>query len=282
MMNNNVNYPIVGVCLSLFLFLMVGLVQADLNKGVVAGWTFDQAKIVDSVGKHHGKLFKAAKSGVKGGKFGGCIRTDASKETRGEIMVPGLEKILEKEFTVAYWIFVRQGANHSGIWKGEKVGWGPNFTFRILTTSNANMTWGTCTEGNENWFATDNAIKDKEWIHVCQTYDGSEATGYVTMGGKTVIPPSGQGNPKASKAPLKLFKARPIEIGAGRAIGGNVGEDTFADCDYDDLIIWDRSLEEDEVKSLGKGKRPDQALLVKAHGKLSTTWGQVKSYNTMH
>lgn len=266
-------------CLSLF--FISSLVQADLNKGLVAGWTFDKDEIKDAVGNHHGKLFKAAKSGVKGGKFGGCIRTDGSKETRGEIMVPGLEKILEKEFTVAYWVFARTAVDHSGIWKGEKVGWGPNFTFRILQNSNKNITWGVCTEGNENWFATDNAMEGEKWVHLCQTYDGKQAIGYVTMDGKTEIPESGQGNPKAAKAPLKLFKNRPIEIGAGRSIGGNDGNDSFADADYDDLLIWDRALDEDEVKSLGKGKRPDQALSVKAHGKVSTTWGQVKSYKTM-
>ena len=132
------------------------------------------------------------------------------------------------------------------------------------------------------WFATDVAIEPEKWIHVCQTVDGKEAIGYVTHeGGKTEIPASGQQNPHAAPEPYNLFPDVPLEFGCGRGVGGNVGNDTFLDGIIDDVIIWDRALSADEVEDLGKGKRPDRALSVKAHGKLSTTWGKVKSYNTM-
>lgn len=78
-----------------------------------------------------------------------------------------------------------------------------------------------------------------------------------------------------------LFPDVPLEFGCGRGIGGADGADTFLDGIIDDVIIWDRALSEDEVKELGeKERRPNRALSVKAHGKLSTTWGKVKSYNT--
>ena len=144
------------------------------------------------------------------------------------------------------------------------------------------MTWGVTRKGSEDWFATDGVIEPRKWIHVCQTVDGKQATAYVTHEGeKTTIPPSDQGNPKASPAPYNLFEDRPIELGAGRQIGGIKGNDTFLDGMIDELIIWNRALAEDEVKSLGKGKRPRFARSVKADGKLSAIWGQVKSYNTM-
>ena len=191
-------------------------------------------------------------------------------------------KFIEKAFTVSYWLYVRQGRNHSGVWKGEKVGWGPLFTFRMVTTSDTSMTWGVTRKGSEDWFATDGVIEPRKWIHVCQTVDGKQATAYVTHEGeKTSIPPSSRGNPKAASAPYNLFEDRPIELGAGRQIGGIKGNDTFLDGMIDELIIWNRALAEDEVKSLGKGKRPRFARSVKANGKLSAIWGQVKSYNTM-
>ena len=258
--------------------------QADsnINKGVVAAWTFDDGRVSDAIGRNHGKLFAGAV--VKnGGRFGKALDVNGNKECRADIKVSkDIEKVLEKAFTVSYWLYVRQGRNHSGVWKGEKVGWGPLFTFRMVTTNDTSMTWGVTRRGSEDWFATTGVIEPRKWIHVCQTVDGKRATAYVTHEGeKTTIPPSDQGNPKASPAPYNLFEDRPIELGAGRQIGGIKGNDTFLDGMIDELIIWNRALAEDEVKSLGKGKRPRFARSVKANGKLSAVWGQVKSYNTM-
>ena len=254
--------------------------DADLNDGVVAAWTFDDGKVTDAVGKAHGKLFKAAKIAGKG-KFGKALDVDGSKDTRADVEFnDDLEAIIEGPHTVSYWIYVRTGANHSGVWKGEKVGWGAHFTFRIVTTSSTGLTWGTTSGGTENWFATDGAIEPEKWFHLCQTVDGKEAIGYVTPDGeKTEIPASGQANPQVAPEPYNLFPDRPLEFGAGRQIGGNQGNDFFLDGMIDDVIIWDRALSEAEVEELGSGKRPDKALAVKAEGKLATTWGKVKSYH---
>ena len=237
-------------------------------------------KVTDAVGDAHGELFKGAK--ITGdGIFDKALDVDGNQDSRADIEFDDrLESIIEGAHTVSYWLYVREGRNHSGVWKGEKVGWGANFTFRMVTTSDTGLTWGTCSGGAENWFATDGAIEPDKWFHLCQTVDGEEAIGYVTPeGGKTEIPVSGQQNPKLAPEPYNLFKDRPLELGAGRGIGGNDGNDTFLDGIIDDVIIWDRALTEDEVKELGSGTRPEKALAVKAEGKLATTWGKVKSYH---
>lgn len=253
---------------------------ADLNDGVVAAWTFDDGKATDAVGSAHGELFKAAKVVAKG-RYGQALDVDGSQDTRVDIEFNAdLEKIIEGPHTVAYWIFIRNGADHSGVWKGEKVGWGANFTFRILTTSSTGLTWGTTNGGTENWFATDGAVEADKWFLLCQTADGEEAIGYVgDEGGKVEIPASGQANPQVAPEPYNLFPDRPLEVGAGRQIGGNAGNDTFFDGMIDDIIIWDRALSEDEVNDLAGGERPEKALNVKAEGKIATTWGKVKSYH---
>ena len=254
--------------------------HADLNDGVIAAWTFDDGKVTDAIGAAHGELFKAAKI-VDKGKFGKALDVDGSKDTRADIEFNAdLEAAIEGPHTVSYWLYVRTGADHSGVWKGEKVGWGANFTFRIVTTSSNNVTWGTTSGGAENWFATDGVIEPEEWFHLCQTADGKEAIGYVSQDGKKPeIPASGQANPQIAPEPYNLFPDRPLELGAGRQIGGNQGNDMFLDGIIDDVIIWDRALSEDEVADLASGKRPDKALAVKAEGKLTTTWGKVKSYH---
>ena len=252
---------------------------ADINKGIVAAWTFDDGKVTDVVGDAHGELFKAAKIADKG-KYGKALDVDGSKDTRADIEFNAdLEKIIEGPHTVAYWLYVRNGADHSGVWKGEKVGWGAFFTFRMVTTSSTGLTWGTTNGGSENWFATDGAIEAEKWFLLCQTADGEEAIGYVALDGKVPeIPVSGQQNPHIAPEPYNLFPDRPLELGAGRQIGGNQGNDMFLDGMIDDVIIWDRALSEDEVADLAKGQ-PSQGLAVKAEGKLATTWGKVKSYH---
>ena len=117
---------------------------ADINDGVIAAWTFDDGKVTDSIGDAHGELFKAAKIASKG-KFGKALDVDGSKDTRADIEFNAdLEKAIEGAHTVSYWLYVRNGANHSGVWKGVKVGWGAHFTFRMVTTSSTGLTWGTC------------------------------------------------------------------------------------------------------------------------------------------
>lgn len=256
------------------------VVQADLNDGVIAAWTFDDGKVTDAIGDAHGELFKAAKI-VDKGRFGKALDVDGSKDTRAEVPFnAGLENAIEGPHTVSYWLYVRNGADHAGVWKGEKVGWGAHFTFRLLTLNNTDMTFGTTNGGTENWMRTDGVIDAEEWYHVCQTADGEEAIAYVQEdGGKINIPASGQANPQVAPEPYNLFKDRPLEIGAGRQIGGNAGNDTFLDGMIDEIIIWDRALSEDEVQDLANGTRPDRALAVKAEGKLATTWGKMKSYH---
>ncbi len=266
-----------------FVALVIGMTvsaTADLNDGVIAAWTFDDGKVTDAVGKAHGELFKGAKI-VDKGKFGKALDVDESKDTRADIKFNAqLEKAIEGPHSVSYWLFIRNGADHAGVWKGEKIGWGANFTFRLATTSDTNMTFGTTAADAENWFQAENCIDTEKWFHICQTADGEEATAYVTEdGAKLTIPVSPRGNPHAAPEPYNLFENRPLELGAGRQIGGNQGNDMFLDGIIDDVIIWERALDEDEVADLAKGERPDKALAVKAEGKLTTTWGKVKSYH---
>ena len=99
------------------------------------------------------------------------------------------------------------------------------------------------------------------------------------MAAKSTFPLAGKRIRKSRLKPYNLFEDRPLEIGAGRQIGGNQGNDTFLDALIDEIIIWDRALSEDEVQDLANGNRPDRALAVKAEGKLTTAWGKMKSYH---
>ena len=105
--------------------------------------------------------------------------------------------------------------------------------------------------------------------------DGSEATAYVTSSvtGETTVPASGQSNPRAIETPLRTFPERPVEIGVGRQVGGNAGNDFWLDAMIDEVYFWERALSEDEVRDLAGGAT---VVAVEAQGKLASTWADIK------
>lgn len=244
---------------------------AALEDGLVAAWTFDDGTPKDSVGKNHGKIIQGVKPEPKG-KFGQAMSFDGVKDSH--ISVPHSKDFeMDTTFSVSAWWNVRQGRNHSGIWKGDKVGWGPNFWFRMVTTSDTSMTWGVCWAGTEGWFATDGVMAPGKWFHACQTVDGKDkkvAIAYVDA----KIPASGQTNPHPIITPLLMFTNKPLEMGVGRGVDGVVGNDNYYDGLIDEVYIWKRALSEAEVKDLAAGKRA--ALPVEARGKLPIAWGDIK------
>lgn len=265
---------------SLFVItLAFNFVLADINKGIVSAWTFDDGTARDKIGKNHGKVNGGVEFVI--GKFGKAASFNGKD---GFISVPH-DKSLEfvaNAFTCSCWFYVRNGKDHSAmIFKGEKVGWTNNYAFRICTTSNTGMTWGVCIVGTEGWFATDNVIRPNEWFFACLTADGKQAIAHVASekDGKVIIPPSGQGNPHPIAAPYRTCPEFPIEMGVGRAVGGTVGNDAYLDGIVDDIILWNRALTEEEIAELAKGKRPSLiGLAVEPGSKISSTWANVKRF----
>ena len=274
------------MCLFFILALMVFSANsyAGLEDGLVSVWNFDDGTANDAVGDNDGEFMNGAST--TDAEFGMALNLDnpenpATGENTGQYVEIPSSSSLEKEdgvFSVSLWVYVRPGGgrNHSAMFfKGDKVGWGAHFLVRMCTTNATNMTWGSCWEGAEGWFATDNVYAEDEWVHVAYVVDGSEAKAYVTSSvtGDTVIPASGQDNPKAITTPLLTFPERPVELGVGRQVGGNAGNDFWIDGMIDEVYFWERALSEDEVRDLAGGA---SVVAVEAQGKLATTWAQVK------
>ena len=274
------------ICLFFILALIVLSTNsyAGLEDGLVSVWNFDDGTANDAVGDNDGEFINGA--GTTDAEFGMALNLEnpenpATGDNSGQYVEIPSSSSLEKEdgiFSVSLWVYVRPdgGRNHSAMFfKGDKVGWGAHFMVRMCTTNATNMTWGSCWEGTEGWFATDNVYAEEEWVHVAYVLDGSEAKAYVTSSvtGDTVIPASGQDNPKAITTPLLTFPERPVEIGVGRQVGGNAGNDFWIDGMIDEVYFWERALSEDEVRDLAGGAT---VVAVEAQGKLATTWAQVK------
>ena len=276
------------ICLFFILALMMLGVNsyAGLEDGLVSVWNFDDGTANDSIGSNDGEFVNGA-SAINA-EFGMALNVEnpenpATGEDTGQYVAIPSSASLEKEdgiFSVSLWFYIRTGGgrNHSAMFfKGDKVGWGDHFMVRMCTTSEANLTWGSCWAGSEGWFATDNVYAEEEWVHVAYVVNGEEATAYVTSSvtGDTVVPASGQENPRPIETPLLTFPERPIELGVGRQVGGNAGNDFWIDGMIDEVYFWERAISEDEVKELAGGAVLG-AVAVEAQGKLATTWAHIK------
>lgn len=274
---------IVSICSTSISF--AGL--SNLEDGLISAWTFDDGSAGDSFGNNDGKFMNGAKA-VSDGKVGKALmldnpkNPDSGKNTGQYVEIPSNVSLEHADgiFSVSFWAYLKEGGgrDHSAIFfKGTKIGWGPNFMVRIATTSDSNLTWGSCWEGSEGWFATDNVTKAGEWFHGAYVADGKTATAYVTstVTKGTVIPESGQNNPRDLSTPLLTFPDRPIEIGVGRAKGGNIGDDFWINGMVDEVYMWNRALTLNEVKSLAAGKT---VTAVDSRGKSTTTWAKIKNF----
>ncbi len=260
-----------------FASMYVSKSQAALTDGLVAYYSFNDGTAKDNSGNgNHGKIIGAPRS--VDGKIGKCLefngKTDGIDVFSSKVEFPD-------SLTVAAWINVRAVDSSVGdhaciIWKGEKIGWGYEYNYRIAVTTGPGLTWGTCTSSAENYFATNLDLSMGNWIYVCMTADGTTAIGYVSKDGKTLqIPASDQGNPKASPKPYVVWADQPLRIGYSQGYGGDINDVRYFDGKIDEVVLYNRALSEAEIIDLMGSNLA--ATAVNSHGKSAITWGEIKS-----
>jgi hypothetical protein len=139
------------------------------------------------------------------------------------------------------------------------------------------MTWGRCDGTNEGYFATAGVIPATEqWVHVALTSDapGSATPMRAYVNGKDITDVSGEGGMN-TRPPYSISEGIPVEIGVGRAQGGTVGNDSFFSGRIDEIGIWNRGLNANEIKEVMTKGLPSFRS-VNAHSKIATTWGKLK------
>jgi len=252
---------------------------ANPADGIVAAWPFD-GDLDDDIEGNDGEFIGAPakdKPVYVDGQFGRAIEFDGIDDY---IEIPDDESFhLPDGLTVAAWINVNVAGDHAAIcWKGEMVGWGANFSWRVCTTSDTGMTWGRCSTGSENYFATGGVLPGTgQWIHVAMTCMSPDAPtnqrAYVN--GEDVTDVTDQAGNLTAQPPFLIFEGEPVIIGVGRSIGGDVGNDTYFNGLIDDLGIWDRGLTVEEIEDVMNRGLPSR-FSVDANGKMATTWGRIK------
>jgi MSHA biogenesis protein MshQ len=251
-------------------------IAADLTDGLVSAWLFNDGTAADSAGGNDGVIHGAT---AADGKNGRCLSFDGVDDY---VEVPDDSSLhLPEGLTVAAWMNVNVGGNHAAIcWKGEMVGWGANFSWRVCTTNDTDMTWGRCTDG-ENYFATAGVIPATgEWVHVAQTCmaPGAPTNQRAYVNGEDITDVTGQTDNLAAEPPFLVFEGEPVEIGVGRGISGEEGNDVYFDGLIDEVVIYNRGLSAGEISELMNSDLQTMLLdtAVNSAGKIASVWGEIK------
>jgi len=254
-----------ALILSFFILIMFSVFNAyaDLKDGLVIYFSFDKvdgAKVINEANVNiEGILEGKAKQapGFKG--MGVALNADVDEATPGNDFVSvgnPPEVNVDKQFTIACWVS------------------GTNFgDYRTIMSKTDNGAYASTVEkklpsgwvhsaGNYLQVSGTTELQTNKWYHVALTFDGSDEVVYLD--GKEEGRKTGKGNITICNADF-MIGAEP----SGQAV----------DPSYpawhgilDEFYFYNRALTKDEIGQLIK-----QATSVEPNGKLSITWGTLKS-----
>lgn len=161
------------------------------------------------------------------------------------------------EITLASWVYLREHANYSGTVSVAHPSCGASCCYRLLINGSFNPFWN---GGEHNDKSLANVtLEPKTWYHYALTVDGTDK---VYIDGELVGEQPGIEPPE--------FDEVTVYLGAGEGPGTHMIEDGI----FDEVMIWDKALDEDEMKIVIEGYKV--FATVASAGKLATTWAEVK------
>ena len=252
---------ILGCIITLLVFSFVmGFAQAqDLTDGLVAYWPLD-SNTKDAVGGHDGTLGSGAKI-IDDPERGKVLDVSANNgaaymEVAHEDDI-GFVDSATRTYTISLW------AKPANL---PRTGWTTVFAKNRPISPNDSI-YGLWINGSNTWHfrtaeATSNGIPaTDEWQHLVLRHEaGVRLNGFVD-GLQVVDRGTGTGN-----------------VGAIELIIGAADRNGFEPYPglIDDFAIYNRPLEDDEIKALAEGAGITAQGAVEPVGKLTATWGELK------
>ncbi len=267
-----------GIRELLFIFIvsiaLSSIADANLQEGLLGYWNLDEADgktAADSSGNGNDAMLQG--NGVKwkpnGGRLGGALAFDgggdAAEDDNGADYINGLTAI-----TVAVWVKSAETKSDRGFIDGRDPG--GDDTVLSLRYDAAGfeaggsdlVKAGITTTGGVQRLETSSDVQTESWQHFALTWSsGNELALYID--GELDTPTF---NSPATKG--KLTDATKLVIGKGEKDQGRSWNGLI-----DDVRIYDRVLDDDEIADLAAGE-----LAVEASGKLATVWGHLKQKGT--
>ena len=209
----------------------------------IAHWKFDEgsgAIAYDSAGNNDGTVYGAQWTT---GQIGGALSFDGNGDYVDIADDVALQ--LASALTVTAWVYpIYDGGDYYVdvvAVKGQNVGWGPQFNYRIAMENSNLYTWGVCRSGSELYFHSGTPVYDT-WQHLALTADGTTCRAYING-----IEVASRGAP----GPYLTFPGYALQIG-----GHGITNGRWFNGLIDDVRIYDRALSGEEVELLYNIQEP--------------------------
>ena len=230
--------------------------SADLDLSrLLLYWPCDEGS-GDTLEDASGNGFDAEIAGSHGwedGQFGGAVSLqNTSASVIGDVVSSTAKT---GEITMACWVFLRTHASYSGTLSIANPTCGASCCYRMLINPGFNPFWNGG-EHNDKSLANFTFELDT-WYHYVLVVDGDDR---IYVDGELIGEQGGIKPPK--------FDEVTVFLGAGEGAGTHMIEDGI----FDEAMIWDEALDEDQIGELIEGSY----LAVQPVGKLAFTWAKVK------
>jgi len=226
----------------------------DLSR-LLLHWPCDEGK-GDTLEDASGNGFDAEIAGGhkwEEGKFGGAVSLQNTSAAVVGDVVSSTAKT--GEITMACWIFLRTHAAYSGALSIANPTCGASCCYRMLINPGFNPFWNGG-EHNDKSLANFTFELDT-WYHYVMVVDGDDK---IYVDGELIGEQGGIEPPE--------FDEVTVYLGAGEGAGTHTIEDGI----FDEAMIWDVALDEDQIKEIMEGSY----LAVQPFGKLAFTWAKLK------
>lgn len=264
-----------AVLFSALMLITADYAAADIADGLVVHFTFDSVKgkrILDESGNGlDAEVVKNTKF-VKG-KYGKAIRITG--ETEDCVNIPSSDALeISDEITMMAWVYHEDWTRSSSQWfdKGcyskpiesyGMVAWGKK-DFPELGAFEKGSVISMLVGGADlqQSITTLNEMKNRTWHHVAGIY-GDKAL-KIYLDGEMIA------NLPSAADDFSGTNEEDLRIGCAK----NKPQYAFEGGSIDEVAIWNRALSADEVRTAMRGP----LLTVSPTGKVTTTWGDIKTF----
>ena len=240
-----------------FLISTAGAVELDLSRLLVL-YLCDESDgetLMDSSG--NGWDADVPNADWEEGVFGNAIRLQGTNsEVQGDIISSVGET---GEISIMCWLNMAAHSNYNGIISIEAPEAGC-CEFRLMVNPAKNPFWDAGRHADKN--LANFTFELDTWYHYAMVANGDVTKIYID--GEFI-------GEQVEAFDLPEFKEVTLWVGTGEAPGTWQIEDSA----IDEVMIWDKALDEDEMQTIIEGYKVFSP--VEAMGKLSATWGELKA-----
>lgn len=164
------------------------------------------------------------------------------------------------EISIMCWVNMTTHTNYNGLVSMSNSACDASCCYRLMINPSKNPFWNAGQHADKS--LPNFTFELKKWYHYAMVCDGDVTKIYVD--GELI-------GEMAEGFKLPKFNEVTLYVGTGESPGAWQVEDSA----FDEVMVWDKALDQDEMKTVMEGYKVFSA--VDANGKLAATWGEMKS-----